>query len=986
MRRGYHIAFCLILAVSEQVFSDDLPTCHPNDFHYEYTECDSEGGRWRVSVPKPGTCTGGAPNAPVRGKDCKFTCEPGYFLDVAGNQTCMPCAEGKYSLGGGARFNNWNSLPKGFTVISEKFDSHWFDDGDADTDYNCTKSAWHPDGDYIAVTPGECASSLIYSAILVKPGRVSFEYQHSDDESIFRFVVQNDQCQTVGDTSEWLDTTGEGSWNTVSVELTTGLNMMYWKTIGALVEDDETGKPIRLRKVEITGVAFTSECTDCEMGTYSKEKSSHCTPCPPNTYALQGSAECAPCEQNTHYSEAGASQCIERPVCTEQDFYSFQSPCDEDKKTRKLYKWVEPQICRTDLPDAVPLPDPSQPEACPPCNPGMQFVNGSGCVFCPAGQFSDGSEPCQDCPVSTSPQYGLEYKWWNSLPVNFTSTCITLSEANCTTNAGWVPSGNFLRTSHSRGRSAYMILSMEVPGFVSNKVQSEGKDAYYGVVTFQLETICEGDCELVFLSNESGRSLVLKEWAGSQNKQQFVYQVRNTSALIMTWAFQQSGALSLDHSGNEHVGRDDVAKIYSVKVTNTVSGGAGVCEQCPRGGDQFGCIPCPDGHYIDENSTDCLPCPLNTIITSNHAWGEKSCKPCGPGLLPDTRGKECMSNCRYVDKSRRKYELSDLSAPQEVLGNPLFTSSGTQFYRLFRLSLCNVNQKATCHKNVSIAREFFHESTTVTSMVCQSTVLPSDSTKGAAASTQPVSLGNNLMKIVSNDTGLLELYRKAGFDEEGIEDDIQFHYEGSAVTPACRDGRKTIVSLRCDITEDGNGTIDLPSKCNDGTCDGCTFIFLWRSLHACPLCRKEDYDVIIGECVDGQQTIHYIPPKHCIMKNKQKDTEVQKCTMKFSAIPFPVKIAVPVIIGVGVLLVILLIYCWQKNKKLEYKYIKLVETAGGQDGELPGVDSCGLEDGEDDDVEFKESRGRKFFKRFKSKKDEENPFEAVRLQEKTPLT
>jgi len=40
------------------------------DFHYEYTQCDSSGGRWRVSVPNPNTCIGGAPNPPVRGKGC----------------------------------------------------------------------------------------------------------------------------------------------------------------------------------------------------------------------------------------------------------------------------------------------------------------------------------------------------------------------------------------------------------------------------------------------------------------------------------------------------------------------------------------------------------------------------------------------------------------------------------------------------------------------------------------------------------------------------------------------------------------------------------------------------------------------------------------------------------------------------------------------------------------------------------------------------
>lgn len=68
----------------------------------------------------------------------EFTCEPGYFLDINGNQTCMPCAAGKYSLGGGARFNSWNSLPNGFTIVSEKFDNRWLEEDDRDSDFNCT--------------------------------------------------------------------------------------------------------------------------------------------------------------------------------------------------------------------------------------------------------------------------------------------------------------------------------------------------------------------------------------------------------------------------------------------------------------------------------------------------------------------------------------------------------------------------------------------------------------------------------------------------------------------------------------------------------------------------------------------------------------------------------------------------------------------------------------------------------------------------------
>ena len=40
------------------------------DFHWEYTECDSDGGRWKVQVPEANVCVGGAPLPPVRGKSC----------------------------------------------------------------------------------------------------------------------------------------------------------------------------------------------------------------------------------------------------------------------------------------------------------------------------------------------------------------------------------------------------------------------------------------------------------------------------------------------------------------------------------------------------------------------------------------------------------------------------------------------------------------------------------------------------------------------------------------------------------------------------------------------------------------------------------------------------------------------------------------------------------------------------------------------------
>ena len=57
------------------------------------------------------------------------------------------------------------------------------------------------------------------------------------------------------------------------------------------------------------------------------------------------------------------------------------------------------------------------------------------------------------------------------------------------------------------------------------------------------------------------------------------------------------------------------------------------------------------------------------------------------------------------------------------------------------------------------------------------------------------------------------------------------------------------------------------------------------------------------------------------------------------------------------------------NFRLEYKYSKLIENRDGKDGELPAADSCGLDEGEDDEqfdtVAFKESKGKAFFKKIK---------------------
>lgn len=49
----------------------------------------------------------------------------------------------------------------------------------------------------------------------------------------------------------------------------------------------------------------------------------------------------------------------------------------------------------------------------------------------------------------------------------------------------------------------------------------------------------------------------------------------------------------------------------------------------------------------------------------------------------------------------------------------------------------------------------------------------------------------------------------------------------------------------------------LCSSCPAGTCDGCTFHFLWESASACPRCTEDDYHQIEGACKGGVQVTQH---------------------------------------------------------------------------------------------------------------------------------
>uniref|UniRef100_A0A673NAP7 UPF0577 protein KIAA1324-like homolog n=1 Tax=Sinocyclocheilus rhinocerous TaxID=307959 RepID=A0A673NAP7_9TELE len=260
------------------------------DYYFEYTECDSTGSRWRVAIPhRQGSCSG-LPE-PVRGTDCTFSCEAGKFLEMS-SQQCTSCAAGSYSLGSGVRFDQWDSIPAGFSNLATYMDSG----GSGDDSMTCNNSSWTPQGSHLESNRDDCTVSLVYAVHLMKQGSVSFDYQYVDSNVFFEFFIQNDQCQEMDQTGseKWIKLTSNGEWGTHTVNLKSGTNILYWRTTGMLLGGKPV-KPVLLKNIQIEGVAYTSECFPCRPGTFSKTPgSSSCDLCPRNTYSGKGASSCTP--------------------------------------------------------------------------------------------------------------------------------------------------------------------------------------------------------------------------------------------------------------------------------------------------------------------------------------------------------------------------------------------------------------------------------------------------------------------------------------------------------------------------------------------------------------------------------------------------------------------------------------------------------------------------------------------------------------------
>uniref|UniRef100_A0A667H5G2 MRH domain-containing protein n=1 Tax=Lynx canadensis TaxID=61383 RepID=A0A667H5G2_LYNCA len=849
-----------------QAAGPELHACKESEYHYEYTACDSTGSRWRVAVPHtPGLCTS-LPD-PVKGTECSFSCKAGEFLDMK-DQSCKPCAEGRYSLGTGIRFDEWDELPHGFASLSTNME---IEDTTTESTENCTASKWVPLGDYISSNTDECTATLMYAVNLKQSGSVNFEYYYPDSSIIFEFFVQNDQCQPNVDDSRWMKTTEKG-WEFHSVELNRGNNVLYWRT-----------------------TAFS---------VWSK---------------------------------------VSKPVLTQL-----------------MYKWAQPKICGEDLKGAVKLPASGVKTRCPPCNPGFSKTNNSACEPCPYGSYSNGSD-CTHCPAGTEPAVGFEYKWWNTLPSNMETTVLSGINFEYKGMTGWEVAGDHIYTAVGASDNDFMILTLVVPGFrPPQSVMADTENKEVARITFVFETICSVNCELYFMVGVNSRTNTpIETWKGSKGKQSYTYIIEENATMSFTWAFQRT---TFHETGRKYT--NDVAKIYSINVTNVMDGVASYCRPCALEASDMGssCTACPAGYYIDRDSGTCHSCPPNTILKAHQPYGIQACMPCGPGTKSNKIHSLCYNDCTFSISTPTRvldYNFLALAKTVSLAGGPSFTSKGLKYFHHFTLSLCGNQGKkmSVCADNVTDLRIPEGESgfsKSITAYICQAVIIPPEVTGyKAGVSSQPVSLADRLLGVTTDMTldGITSPAELFHPESLGIPDVI-FFYRSSDVTQSCSSGRSATVRVRCSPLKPAPGSLSLPSTCSDGTCDGCNFHFLWESVAACPLCSPADYHAIVSSCVAGIQKTTYVwrEPKLCAGGISLPEQRVTIC----KTIDFWLKVGISAGTCTAILLTVLTCYFWKKNQKLEYKYSKLVMNATLKDCDLPAADSCAIMEGEDveDDLIF----------------------------------
>merc|ERR1712023_325462 len=235
---------------------------------------------------REGDATGMQTRERVENLPCDIDCTGGEYLPW-GTTSCQTCPAGTYSIGGGARFEHFDTWPRERSVIFRtwcarpaNYEAHPGDKEPCD--------GWRLNGYYI--DSGDLSDyNSIYSVLVAS-------FVLSEDDSYLRFQYSLDTergdglwIQVDNDPPRELSATAE--YKEITLYFTKGLHFVSWVYYKDANNDMTEGAEdlAKLDFIELYGLRLSDdECTPCTPGFASSHPgASLCDPCDFNTFAAE---------------------------------------------------------------------------------------------------------------------------------------------------------------------------------------------------------------------------------------------------------------------------------------------------------------------------------------------------------------------------------------------------------------------------------------------------------------------------------------------------------------------------------------------------------------------------------------------------------------------------------------------------------------------------------------------------------------------------
>ncbi|THD28747.1 UPF0577 protein [Fasciola hepatica] len=762
-----------------------------------------------------------------------------------------------------------------------------------------------------------------------------------------------------------------------------------------------TGTPPILRCTDCPAGTFSRsprsyDCETCPANTFSISGSDDCKPCGPGQYSDLPRAQ-NPDGVSVERGPRAQKMitCTTGPAVMRTDrqvgviniecgyfYYDFGTEANcLPLQRRKQWKWIEPSICNRET--GVPLPQPEAPVPCDPCPLGTTLVEGNRCELCSrtVKNVSRSTKTCISCDKDHITAHGIIYSTWSYLPPLVETRCQNAFTSSC---QPWVLDDNFISSGVGLHPHAVSTLTLSLPnGFVrSDNIVLDSwsqvtlippvPDTYLDV---DFEVQCALFCELQLRQQQVERDeYMVRSWTGSVPRQNFTLHIKDSRPTNFTWSFRKM-------TPNQSIFDRDHVRIYRIQVTNAEGLGVVGCRRCLKGMQNGKCIDCPRGLFYVEvtNQTthqtviNCTQCPANHVVLADSTVARsisEACIPCEPGTR-SINSSLCVLDTVPTTPNGIQYNVTQfLSTEHRINGTRMFTPSGNRYAHEFRLFL-TYGKTTECVEQISSTPQ-----SKVNALICRHTCVWTSTNPEKTVYTKPirhvyfstdlmrsklanphfsptVSLADRMVKAIPSNISqsfwdeINENLTRAGWTPDTTGGDLHYMFETDDVTASCPHGRKAMVTLRCGFVFDyglddlyAGGMLEVPPSCPDGTCDGCLYHFLWTGLQACPICRKEDYHKIVGECHYGKQTIYWNAPRGCRIGEGTLLREVQSCPMVTKSQLAGIILTVLVVC----LLSLTILVCHRRNKRLQYKYMKLIQNA---ESKAQQPTSCALEPEED---------------------------------------